>query len=872
MHFWIIHFLFSLLLSGLHGMTFTNSSKCPASGVTSDLLLSAFNCSTFYFLTSSAFVKMSKGKSEIKDLINMKTAPDYLIAYDVPMCTTFHAEDQKCELETVRLFVTDGVQLYNNEKKTEMIFPVGIGHGDSGCGSYQYHTSPIGNIDFNVGTADFINQKLYKTDVSCHWTISTETNTSIALLFSRFNIKYCTDSCLCDYLAIYTSTVNSSNIIGKYCGRRGKWTLHSNSNLVHIILSMIVFHDTDPEFGFKFSYTSTLKDEVQVLSTPERFLATNGSISISDLIPCYKKSGQYMYEWQIRTDEDYHLSIHFFFSETCGTAHFSVYDGPKSDNIKIYSSDLSGNVTGTTKGSGFVALLQFQSSCENSDLYITYSSKIRSSSYNYTADTESFRDVSLNATQPFNEFNITTDRSKSQMFVGYIFNVPQGMYVTVNFTKYAFGGPNIRNCEAEGLVIWDGLPGSSDKYGPYCGTDIHSYIFGNTYRTYRIHSSSNVMSILYYWYRDSGFQTVNLELAVSATECMGVSDWFKLNTESTNATYSISKETTNINVTLNEESCVRLQMLPDEKPINTSFTFNWQIMAGILTVTEGWIHVEFKVTRYTQSVCDYRFYRTLSDPNHGTWQQSIDFNCWTQPWSYVLTFSTKPKENIACVNDVFNHYFFSDFIKSYDSTTCGKIALSCSPLYRSVKFAIRAPTDMTDRHHYSLKFYTTHEMDTKISLNINETKMLGYDYRLPALYITHLPFYWKSSWSTMVTLELTYKYSTTCDVALKWLFIEYRLVPSTYPKPKMTEGICPGYTHRYKDHCYEILEEDEHEKTLTWSQADHSCKERDGYLLTISSQEELSFIQGLLVEQTYNQINQPSHFYFLGLNFGHEVS
>ena len=815
---------------------------------------------------------MARGKSDIKDLINLETPPDHLIAYDVPMCTAFNAEEQKCEFETTKLFVTDGVKLYNNEKKTEMVFPVGIGHGDSGCGSFQYHTSPVGNIDFQVGSADFINQDLYNTDVSCHWTISTETNTTIVLLFSRLNIKYCSDSCLCDYLAIYNDMVNSTTIIGQYCGQRGKWTVYSNSNLVHLILSMIMFRDTDPESGFMLSYTSMLKHEIQVLSTPERILAKSGFISLSDSIPWYRKFGKFMYEWQIRADEAYILSINFNFSETCGTAHIFVYDGPISDNIIIYSSDIFGKITGTAKASGFMALLKFQSSCKNSVLYITYSSKLRSSTYNYTEDTESFRDVSLNATQAFN-FNIGTDRSKSKMFVGYIFNVPEGKYITLNFTKYTFGGPNIRNCEVEGLVIWDGLPGSSDKYGPYCGLEIHSNIFDHPTLTYRIHSSSNFMSVFHYWYRDSGFQTVSLEFVVSATDCKGISDWFKLNSESINATYSISERIRNINITLNKESCLRLQILPDEEPINTSFALNVQLLTGILSWNEGWMNRDYKLPQYKQSHCDYQFERISFDVNHGTWQQSINLNCWAQPWSYALTFIGKEKKNaVACVNNVFKYYPSSNFIKSYDSTTCGKIFFSCSVLYSPVKFAIMAPKDMTDAHHYSLKFYSTHEIDTKISLNINETKMPAYDYHLPTLDITHLPFYWKSSWSTMVSFELTYQYSTACAVALKWLFFEYRLVPSTYPKPKMTEGVCPGYTYRYKDHCYEILKEDDHDKTLTWSQADHSCKERDGYLLTITSQEELSFIQGLLVEQTYNKIAQPSHFYFLGLNFGHEVS
>ena len=807
---------------------------------------------------------MAEGKSDIKNLTNMETSPDHLIAYYVPMCTVFHTETQKCEFETVRLFVTDGVQLYDNERKTEMVFPVGTAHGDSRCGSFQYHTYPIGNIEFQVATAVFISN-FFLTNVSCYWTISAETNTSIVLLFTKFNIMYCSDSCLCDYLAIYNDMVISTNIVGKYCGQRGKWTVRSNSHLVHIMLSMIVFYDSDPKFGFKLSYTSVLKYEIHVLSTPQWIMDTNGSISLSDTIPWYRKSGKFFYEWQIRTDEAYLLSIHFNFSETCGTAHLSVYDGPKSDNVIIYSSELSGNITGTSKASGFVALLQAQSYCEDSDLYITYSSELRSLSHNYTADTESFRDVSLNESQVFNEFNISTDQSKSKMFVGYIFNVPQGKYVTVNFTKYSLGGPNIRNCEAEGLVIWDGLPGSSDKYGPYCGLDIHSYLFHDTF--FRIHSSSNVMSVLHYWYRDSGFQTVNIELAVSATNCMGVSDWFKLNTESTNATYSISNGTTTINVTLKEESCVRLQILPDEKPINTSFVLNWRVKTGVLRVIESWIDSEvYKVKQYMQSHCDYPVYSAVYDALYRAYQQSFNFNCWAQLWSFSLT--VKGMENVACVNDIVDYYY--TLVQVYESTTCGKIALSCSPFQESVRFAIRAPKDMTDTHHYSFKFYSTHAMDTKISLNIIETKILGYDYRIPAFYITHLPFYWKSSWSNTITFELTYKYSTTCAVALQWLFIEYRLVPSTYPKPQKTEGICPGYTHRFKDHCYEILKEDD--RTLTWSQANHSCKERDGYLLTITSQEELSFIQGLLVEQTYSQIDQPSHFYFLGLNLGHEVS
>ena len=858
-------------MTGGYGLTFTNSSICPASGVTGDQLLSAFNCSTFYLLSPSALVDMSKGKAEIHDLISMDSPPDHLIAYDVPVCTDFHTTDQKCEFETARLFVTDGVQLYNNEEKTEMVFPVGIGHGDSGCGSFKYQTSPVGNIDYKLDRAAFMNPTNFLNNVACHWTISTENNTSIMLVFSKLNIKYCLDSCLCDYLAIYEDMVNSTTIIGKYCGRRSKFTLYTNLNLVHITLNMIVFYNTDSDFGFKLSYSSIPKDEILVLSTPERILANDGFISISGSVPWYKKSDQFVYEWQIRTDEAYLLSVNFVFSETCGAALFSIYDGPKSDNSIIYSSYLSSDITGTTNASGFVALLQFQSLCDNADLHITYNSRMRSFSYNYTDDSESFREVSLNATQAFDGFNITADRSKSRMFVGYIFNVPQGKFVTLNFSKYSFEGANIRSCEAEGLVIYDGLPGSSDKYGPYCGMEILTYIFGHMYRSYRILSSTNVMSVLYYWYKDSGFDSVNLELGVSATDCMGISNWYKLNTEFTDANYSIYEGITNINVTMNAETCLRLQILPDEKPINITFGLNVQIRSGTLAVSEGWIQADFKVRFQKQSSCDYRFY-SHSDGKHGSWKNSINLNCWSLPLGYAMTLSGTGKENKACVSDTFNYLSPLGFIKSYDSTICGKISFSCNSIYRPLKFALTAPLELTRTHHYSIKFYSTHEMDTKISVNINETKKPGYDYQVPVIYVTHLPFYWKSSWSSVVIFELLYQHSATCGVAFKWFFMEYRLLPSTYPKAEMAGEACPGYTHRYRDHCYEIQKEDDPQNTLTWSQAKNKCKKRDGYMLTTNSQEELSFIQGLLVEQTYDQISQPSRFYFLGINLRNRVS
>ena len=114
--------------------------------------------------------------------------------------------------------------------------------------------------------------------------------------------------------------------------------------------------------------------------------------------------------------------------------------------------------------------------------------------------------------QPISNVKFSPSSNSTAFIRQYIITADSGKHIELNFVKYDFQGPNVNNCEYEGIII----------YGPFHGQDNHVQFL------LKGKSESNVLKILFYFYIESNGDPTSVHIKFSSTDCVGISNWNKL--------------------------------------------------------------------------------------------------------------------------------------------------------------------------------------------------------------------------------------------------------------------------------------------------------------------------------------------------------
>ena len=710
-----------------------------------------------------------------------------IIKINMKICEKWDVTNSRCKMKHLKLFwmTNDSYSAYFEANSQSA--SCSLGYGDSGCGSVGHMTSPCGTIRSqehlpasSAGPQQGLNPYPGPLPNSCNWTISVEKGHTIELKFSYFRLSYCTERCLCDRLLITNVADNSSLVGGQYCGYKKPWSFFSDSNTISILYTMYPYTREDLNLelnGFVVDYQKIKAQNHIVLQSPMYKTAMQETFSLITSSPTEIIDGKQKFQWNIRiTNETRRIKLNWLLDSSCSLV-LKIWDGPNSDGRLIHNSSLN-----ETRGNSSVYSTAFQlfvevekdiaSETNNScDIQFYYSSDVPVWS-EITGENifEGWSFVSVNVTQnSTSAINLTYNGNRSS-FEGYTFTTTEGEYISVSFKTYQFEGPNQRNCEIEGVILWDGKPeNDTRKYGPFCGEFIHSALFRGNQAA--IHSSSNVLTVLFYQF---GYNTgdTRVDIEVTSTTCRGISDW---DTVTDIAYLNAHSEPIQNNIKSNflepnPGVCFRIQSFP-------VFSDGVPIFRHVL----GFNKSHNAVTDLVQS--RFSLCHSAVDGNERNYIMIADTgrNC-----GFFVTVRTETKKEKRSKKTKVECQPISLRITDQSKVEvpeaiCGEITFQYSHKNR---VRILEPKDLGGNYHYKLKFKVPpDEVRTPIEIDMwerSETEVM----RLPELNILEYPFVWHTSLSFEISLNIEFKYSSPTFP----LVLEYKLEELKYPKPELHKG------------------------------------------------------------------------------------
>ena len=725
-----------------------------------------------------------------EDSLHNATYANIIKIINLNICEEWDVTNRKCKMKHLKLFwMTNDSYLTYFEANSESAL-CNLGYGDSGCGSVGHMTSPCGTIRsleqelvLGAGPQQGLNPYPVSLPNSCKWTISVEEGYTIQLKFIYFRLRYCSERCLCDRIFIIHGTKDSSFSGGQYCGYKKPWSFISYSNTISISYTMNSHTrkvSNQEQYGFVVDYQK-IKPQIHIfLQHPIYKTALQDTFSLLTSAPAEMVDGKQSFQWIIRiTDETKRIKLNWILDSSCAVV-LQIWDGPNSDGRLIYNNSLNGTLDNSSINSTafqlFVEVVQDieTESNERCNIQFNYTSSDVPVWSDITGENilENWSFVSVNVTQnSTSAINFTHNGNRSS-FVGYTFTTTEGEYISVIFKTYQFEGPNQRNCETEGVLLWDGKPENyTKKYGPFCGEYIHSALFRGNQAA--IHSSSNVLTLLFYQFE---YYTVHtrVDIEVTSTKCRGISDWdtitdiANLNAESTTMENNIKS----ISLKPNAEVCFRIQSFP----VFSEGTSNFKL---VLSLNKS----QNAVTDLVQSrliFCNSGF------DGGGDYYMFIIADSGRNCGFFVTVRTEAKKERSKKIKEECQPISLrvtnkSDYRVEVPEAICGNITFQYSHKNR---VRIIGPKDLGGNYYYKLKFMVPPDEGlTPIEIDMwesSETEVM----RDPELNIIEYPFVWHTSWSSEIDLEIEFKYSRPTFP----LVLEYKLEELKYPKPEQLKG------------------------------------------------------------------------------------
>ena len=771
--------------------------------------------------------------------------------FHVPVCTHFKTGQSlpQCSMDEVYLFFNGSLfppWFQESEIKVTKtpLTNLGTGISKQGCGPVKIFMSPCGNINSIYETGR------YRRELECEWIIQVRSSFAINLTFTHVDLVFGGPECKDDYIKVYEGQGMNKTLLGVYCGRRMPFSILSTENIVTIHLRS---GRQDTGSGFLSQYEALKKGEFVMLRKPTLIRNESGTISSKDSLVTALTPSLKVYLWHIRTT----LGKRVQFNATVNSFSFAtldVFDGPNLD--ARWKLDLKQQPTPMCfESNGPSLTIRFQTSKgSNASLWGFFSSqsilmgRLQDLSQNTTVGCEGIPYQKLQTGSKTNiqfyklPYNTTNQCS-------WRISAEKGKFIQMTIKHFNFNGSNINECEMEGVTFYDGNSTDSFPIGPFCNIFGHRAFLLRKKRIEllkreseetRLISSSNEILIYAYHYTNTLHpgDILLVEIEIETTDCRGISDWSTIGTLTWLAPQitELDPKTTKIELYPQENICFALQWLPLEKPTDHI----WNV----------YVHSVRSYTRLTSEVKGYSY--LINCLTYVTMTTNLKYHhlqyVMECPWpmiGFVHLFTNK--EVSSECKDITQRDGKASMV--YKPAICGNIIVT-EP--HDIRLTLMAPLTNINDHYYCFRV-TCHGFDPCMAVQMT-VSMTDYDYvyeedGMQPRWINHpnldiydqIPFFWRSWWSYKVVVQIK-PISPYISI-----LIGYSLTKYNTPSPAViAENLtCPNSSYYYDNHCYLFVGDKTKAKDdpLTWSQANRHCQEVGGHLLSIHSEEELSYIR-----------------------------
>ena len=710
------------------------------------------------------------------------------------------------------LLVQEKMPITSSENKIMSLPLPGVGYGDSGCGSLKYLISSSGVFQFNNAKTSY--------NRTCEWNINPPEGQKFLLTVYGIFIGNCHTNCNsmgCDTLTITDGNQTRATLCGSHPTQR----IFSQSSSLKLILKV-----SSKKTKFLFAYQNS-KGAFEIITKlrEKKTYSNKGNIKLDVANPTFllnalmveNEHSYKVFVWKIRAKDSRRIRLEVktrSLQDACYYGYLRVFDGPSRMFQNLNHVSNSGNSVEEYKSSGphmyIMIHLRVMKLCNNYTSNVSFEANFRTIPYSKKAP--HFYHLNITQDQPITYVKIIPSANGTGFIQQYIITADIGKHIELNFAKYKFQGPNVNNCEYEGIIIYDITKSSTSQYGPFCGQYNHVQFFSKG-KSFPFISESNVLKILFYFYNESNRDPTSLHIKFSSTDCVGISNWNKL---SSYPVLGMKRYIRKLNLRSKPAlgSCFQLQKLPDVPIYKRKITLRlYKPESRDATV----------VLRQKQG--------RLRSQNKCSWVL-LELYKYKEP---VIIRYNDIKLKQGCTGPI--QIKKSQFTSK--ESVCGTLEL----LINSVKLRLLA----NQGDYFSIKFSC-----------LNMSEPASCPQRPPVLEdgirvtMTYLPFWWHSHSRTAV---LSLKQAKGLKVEFDLMNKSHRYNINAKEDGYGVNGSCTSNIVKnkedvftFKGHKYNIVYS-QRGSSLTTADAENECHKRYSSLVSILTENELSFIQEILSKE-----------------------
>ena len=831
--------------------TCPNDKNLPGSSDISNML----QCYDVRVISPEALISMSLADPELRDAL---TSPNQTIrVYDLDVCSSFNTDTGTCYMDKMKFVLSQKnwpllSSALSEFNKTARI--CGIGYGDSRCESPKYLISECGNI--TALTTDNRGQVLfnYRNTKDCEWYITVQDGKSIKFILNFIHIKYCKQECVCDYVKIYEIVDGNETEIETLCGRDGGKIIYTATNKAKVVYKTI---GSNVGLGFKMRYES-VDVYNKVLSKPIYMDSPEGQSSLEANNIQIISPTEKVYQWHVRVKETTRITGRWNSDSGCRVqTQVTIYEGNPSSHYIIQKEDIDGRSENTFKSNGFQVFVEVRisKSCAvfSTEFTLIYSSEnIPYKTVTNAHGKVTYKAISLAEGSSATALSLSSNRNDMPVFDILQIDVTKGDFISLKFKSFNFSGPNVANCENEGIFIQDG----KQRLGPYCGLMYYEDIFSlqnlllqnnrndpNYYPS--IVSSTSKLVVIFYKYPAVHTISSTVELELSGTKCVGIYDIDSLDPYDflnvTSEATGMAGGKKSLIAVHQKPSCFQFHFLPSLNPVKK--TYNIEIMSkDVYTASKAISSHAFVSGCGPQQI-------SSRDVDGGlNFRFDITMDCYYTSKGFIAHFSNIVTH--SCIEKSYKATNLQtrvhDIFKGYP---CGTLNLE---MPNSHTYQFMAPIAMHTGHSFHFKITCLGRKPCRPLYSVCDFEEFSGPeermYNVRGLRIWQVPFFWQTAWTFNTVLHCEMETQIPAQ-------IQFKLLPAS--KPELTEEEnenfeCPetmllasDLVAKYKRYCYSHHVTDH--IVSTWTEAELACEAKGGTLLTITDQQEFDFIRHMLL-------------------------
>ena len=321
-------------------------------------------------------------------------------------------------------------------------------------------------------------------------------NFNLNISFTYFNLKYSGESCGQERVVINSSLQNT---IGRYCGRRYKWSTFATSR--QIKLEFHTFARSKSKFDLLYEIISKILDSYMASyghSMEFGEIENNAFVSPFSWSHTYNLGNSTYHTWNIFVPKMYKLNLRLQkYSKLKDSLY--LFDGPDVQ-CKLYKM---ANATSFLASSFqvFAILHSYEKK-----LQMNFESEILK-----TNETNFYQHkMGTKSRQTYNSILLTNTISV------FNFYTVAGYYINVSIIALEYIGSDVGYCKYGGTSIYDDRAGVIKEVFLACNDVIHSSILPPRI----IVSSENILSMIFYSYWP--YSQIGFKISVETTQCKGV--------------------------------------------------------------------------------------------------------------------------------------------------------------------------------------------------------------------------------------------------------------------------------------------------------------------------------------------------------------